>query len=371
MADSRSSLLARAEPVAGEEKTARTRAAQSRKLSYLERSTARRDSALPGVGAESKRPKAIKHGQDGSLETKSLDKGVSEAYTHDPIFKTSRKPEKLLDRKATALAKRAKLRGASASSDAPAQNAKLLAALVLILALGVGFYFAIPEFTRVQNLEIRGMANVNKEEILSRLEITEGTNLVSADLGAMKASILGNPKIANATLRRVFPDTLAIDIAERQPVACVLVTEDYVTKSIAIDEKGIAFAYLENLKTFSTLPVLSGIRFTKFTPGQSLPDYLIPLLGDLAILARESPSVLGAFSEIKIEKISNSEAEILLYPAGKRVPIRMPARLTADTLSSALLVLDILAGRQGAESIYEIDFRTGTIVYKTKEAQAG
>lgn len=62
---------------------------------------------------------------------------------------------------------------------------------------------------------------------------------------------------------------------------------------------------------------------------------------------------------------------MLLYPSGKNVPVRMPARLTRASLGSALLVLDILAGRQGAEKIEEIDFRTGTIVYRNKEAQAG
>ena len=192
MADQRSSLLSRSEPASGDERTARPEATLSRKLSYLERSTARRDSALPGVGADAKRPKILKHGQESLPEAKAKDKGIPEAYKHDPMFKSSRKPEKLLDRRATAIAKRAKARGGPVSSDAPAQNAKLLAALGLILALGVGFYFAIPEFTQVKHLEIRGMANVNEEEVTSRLEITEETNLVSADLGAMKASILGN-----------------------------------------------------------------------------------------------------------------------------------------------------------------------------------
>jgi len=154
-------------------------------------------------------------------------------------------------------------------------------------------------------------------------------------------------------------------------VACVLVTEEIGTKSIAIDADGVAFAYMDSIAASGRLPVLSGIRFERFAPGQRLPEYLRPLLGDIAELSKESPSPLEAFSEIKIEKISDSEAELLLFPSGKTVPIRMPARLTKASLSSALLVLDILASRQGAENVDEIDFRTGTIVYRTKEAQAG
>lgn len=380
MADQRSPLLLDpTSPVRGKS-GGQESPERPRKLSYLERSTARRDSALPGVGKEKHSPSSVRQGRQSKAEARVERDSSGEAQAQDLIFKTVRRPEKLLDKKAAGLAKRAKQRKAEASrleeganprAKARAENAKLLAALVLILAIGAVFYYSVPKLTKIEKLEVRGLANVGQEEILSRLAMTEETNLVGADLVAMRAGILADPKIADAKLRRVFPDTLAVDISERVPVACVLVTEDFVTKSIAIDEKGIAFAYLESLKASPSLPVLSGIRFTKFSPGQSLPGYLVPLLGDLALLLRESPEVLGAFSEIKIEKISNSEAEVLLYPAGKKVPVRMPARLTAANLRSALLVLDILAGRQGSESIYEIDFRTGTIVYKTKEAQAG
>jgi cell division protein FtsQ len=188
----------------------------------------------------------------------------------------------------------------------------------------------------------------------------------------MESRVLSNPKIAKVKVRRSFPDKLVVDISERVPVACILVTEEIGTKSIAIDAQGIAFACLNQGNPLAEkLPVLSGIRFERFQPGQSLPPYLVPLLGDIAELSKLSPSPLEAFSEIKVQKVSDSEAELLLYPTGRTVPIRMPARLSAENLGQALLVLDILAGREGADKVEEIDFRTGTIVYKTKEAQAG
>ncbi|MFA6366449.1 MAG: FtsQ-type POTRA domain-containing protein, partial [Candidatus Hydrogenedentales bacterium] len=187
----------------------------------------------------------------------------------------------------------------------------------------------------------------------------------------MEGRILANPKIAAVNVRRSFPDQLVVDLVERKAVACVLVNEEIGTKSIAIDKDGIAFAYMDSIAATTRLPVLSGIRFERFVPGQKLPEFLRPLLRDIAEISMENPSPLEAFSEIKIEKISDSEAELLLFPSGKSVPIRMPSRLTSKNLGSALLVLDILAGRQGAEKIEEIDFRTGTIVYRTKEAQTG
>jgi len=219
-------------------------------------------------------------------------------------------------------------------------------------------------------VSVSGMANTTEKEITEALGLTPDINLVNADIPAMEARVLANPKIAEANVRRIFPDQLAVHLVERKAVACVLVNEEIGTKSVAIDAEGVAFAFMDSIAVTGKLPVLSGIRFERFVPGQRLPEHLRPLLGDIAGLAKESPSPLEAFSEIKIEKISDSEAELLLFPSGKSVPIRMSARLTKASLGSALLVLDILAGRQGAEKIEEIDFRTGTIVYRTKEAQA-
>ena len=288
------------------------------------------------------------------------------------LSRSHQKPRKLYDRKALAMAQKAQANRTGQAGSGISGKAKLSLAFGILIVLGVGLSFALPEVTRVEKVTVNGMSVVSEAEIVDALHLSPQVNLVNADLGAMESRVLSNPKIARVRVRRSFPDRLVVDIAERLPVACVLVTEEIGTRSIAIDAQGIAFACLEQGNPLSArLPVLSGIRFEHFQAGQSLPAFLVPLLGDIAELSRLSPSPLEAFSEIKVQKIAGSEAEVLLYPAGSTVPIRMPARLNAANLGQALLVLDILAGRTGADKVEEVDFRTGTIVYKTKEAQAG
>jgi cell division protein FtsQ len=289
------------------------------------------------------------------------------------LARSRQKPKKLYDKKALAMARKAQASKSPEKSKRRASDgAKLALALGLLVAIGVGLSFALPEVTRVEKVTVNGMSVVSENEIVGALQLSPKVNLVNADIPAMEARVLSNPKIAKVRVRRSFPDKLVVNISERVPVACVLVNEEIGTKSIAIDAQGIAFACLDQTSRLAEkLPVLSGIRFEHFQPGQSLPGYLVPLLGDIAELSKLSPSPLEAFSEIKVQKVSDSEVELLLYPAGRTVPIRMPARLNAANLGQALLVLDILSGRQGADKVEEIDFRTGTIVYKTKEAQAG
>ena len=333
---------------------------QGERPNYLERSTIRRETAIPGAaGAKARTSGAQPAAVPGKPDAKQLPR---------------QKPAKLYDQKAASIAKTVAARdqaAAGARKKGLSDNAKLALAFTLLACIGAALYVSIPEVTRVAKVSVLGMANTTEKEIVDALGLTPESSLANVNLRAMEASILANPKVAAAHVRRALPDKLVVELAERKAVACVLVTEEIGTKSIAIDADGVAFAYMDSIVDSGRLPVLSGIRFERFAPGQRLPEYLRPLLRDIAELSRETPSPLEAFSEIKIEKISDSEAELLLFPSGKTVPIRMPARLTKASLSSALLVLDILAGRQGAENVDEIDFRTGTIVYRTKEAQAG
>ena len=333
---------------------------QGERPNYLERSTIRRETAIPGAaGAKARTSGAQPASVPGKPTAKQLPR---------------QKPAKLYDQKAASIAKTVAARDQAASGTRKkglSDNAKLALAFTLLACIGAALYVSIPEVTRVAKVSVLGMANTTEKEIVDALGLTPESSLANVNLRAMEASILANPKVAAAHVRRALPDKLVVELAERKAVACVLVTEEIGTKSIAIDADGVAFAYMDSIVDSGRLPVLSGIRFERFAPGQRLPEYLRPLLRDIAELSKETPSPLEAFSEIKIEKISDSEAELLLFPSGKTVPIRMPARLTKASLSSALLVLDILAGRQGAENVDEIDFRTGTIVYRTKEAQAG
>ncbi len=345
--------------------------------SLFDRSTARRETGIQGTSGSPSAKKSSTMGRG-----KATDSEARNAAGHmegDILIRLARqtqpgraKPKKLYNQKAASISKGISAREkAAAKTKGKSDNAKLVLALVLLLALGSGLYFSIPEVTRVNAVSVQGMLNVLESEIMDALALNEEINLVNADIPAMEARILGNPKVASVRIGRAFPDKLIVNLAERMPVACVLVTEELGTRSIALDKDGVAFAYMDSIASPGRVPVLSGIRFERFTPGQRLPEYLRPLLADIAELSASSPSPLEAFSEIRIEKISESEAELLLFPSGKTVPVRMPARLTRASLGSALLVLDILDGRQGMEKIEEIDFRTGTIVYRTKEAQAG
>ena len=89
------------------------------------------------------------------------------------------------------------------------------------------------------------------------------------------------------------------------------------------------------------------------------------------------PALLTAVSEIRVVSTGAGPAtgtapvELLIYPLNQRIPVRASATLDAPTLRSIILVLDVLGTKGLAATVQEIDFRTGTVVYRNKEGQPG
>lgn len=321
----------------------------------LERSTARRESSTPGISSRAK--------------SESFENRVRAI----PLKPFPTKHEKLYDRNAEKLAASAQrhARELERKAEQKKMNARLGIALAIILCLSLALFFAIPEVTRITKVSVRGMQTVSETDVVSALGLSSEIHLFNANIAEMEKRISADPRIASVRIQRVLPDKLVVNLAERVPVAVILHTDEFGTQSLVVDREGVVFGKLDGTAQSSLLPVLSGIRFEQFTPGQRLPSMLLPLLADLDRLEKNDASLLNAFSEIKIMKVSEDDAELVLYPVTHAIPIRTQMKLDKAMLGEALLVLDILASRKGTEKIQEIDFRTGTIVYRVKEAQAG
>lgn len=147
---------------------------------------------------------------------------------------------------------------------------------------------------------------------------------------------------------------------------------------MSIDAEGVAFARAGQ-EGAASVPVLSGIRFEGFRLGTRLPPAFAGLLNSLGEIQASEPALLAAISEIRVVTAAPSDgatyspaiAELLIYPLNQRIPVRASASLDVSSLRSIILVLDVLGTRGIAASVQEIDFRTGTVVFRSKEGQSG
>ena len=87
----------------------------------------------------------------------------------------------------------------------------ITAAILLTLAL----LSRVPLFT-ITSIKTDGSEHVTAEEVARLASLPADTTLLSVDTARIKANVEQNPWVASATVTRNFPDTLSIDIQERE-----------------------------------------------------------------------------------------------------------------------------------------------------------
>ena len=271
----------------------------------------------------------------------------------------------------------------------------ILLAAVAVAIVATGLFFMLPHLLRITRVEIRGAEVMSRSEVIAASLLSGNEYFFSIDSDRIHAALLASPRIAEAVVSRRFPNGIRMDIRERKGVAAIFADVEGRTSLVQFDVEGVAFAFgaapsasaVSKSEAAGTkagvpaagarpvsridLPVLSGFRFKDFRLGTRLPSSLLPLLSSLAEIGSTAPSLLAAFSEIRVVKTKFGEIELLLYPLHHHIPVRTGADLNESTLRSIILVLDVLATRVPEDAVEEIDFRTGTIVYRSKEGQSG
>jgi cell division protein FtsQ len=115
---------------------------------------------------------------------------------------------------------------ASACGRTVRRSLPALAATAAVATLGAvgaaGYHFAThsPRFA-ITDIEIRGAHHLAPAAIAAAMPVRVGDNVFAANLGAIASDLRGNPWIASASLHRVLPHTLVVEVREREPVAAV------------------------------------------------------------------------------------------------------------------------------------------------------
>lgn len=258
----------------------------------------------------------------------------------------------------------------AAASRAPERVLSVLLAALALGALAAAAVFLLPPMLRITRYEVSGNASMSREEILSAALLHRDEYLLSLDSGRVKAALEAQPRIASASVAKLFPNGLSIAVVERRPVATTIATIGGRTACVCLDAQGVAYAEASAAEAAS-LPVLSGLRFEGFRLGTRLPPQVASLLASVGEVEASEGGLLSAVSELRLVPAQGGQAaELLIYPVNQRIPVRAGASLDAQTLRSIILVLDVLGTKGIAGSVKEIDFRTGTVVYRIKEGQS-
>lgn len=119
------------------------------------------------------------------------------------------------------------------------------------------------EALTVTRISVGGTDRLSRGEVLSLLEGMRGRNMLTVSLESWRAKLLTSPWVADASLRRLFPGTIAVTISERHPLGIARIGDDlYLMDSQGgiIDQFGPNYAELD-------LPLIDGLAAPPGTDG--------------------------------------------------------------------------------------------------------
>lgn len=141
---------------------------------------------------------------------------------------------------------------------------KLILALIIALILfGLTFYLTFDVFT-VHNIRVSGLSGFTQEEVIALSGAKTGVHMLFVNDGAITKALETSPFFKVNAIRREWPDTLVIDVFERQRAAGIIAQDS----AVVIDKDGLV---LEIVPVSScAVMTVKGVALSGYKSGQGL-----------------------------------------------------------------------------------------------------
>jgi cell division protein FtsQ len=149
-----------------------------------------------------------------------------------------------------------------------------VAVLSLTLAAALVWLVAASSVLAAREVTVAGQRELSSEQVRQAVAVPLGVPLIRQDLDAIARRATSLPQVASATVRRSWPDTVAVTVVEREPVLAVQRPGGYVL----VDATGAAY------ETRNLVP--DGVLRADADPAATA------LLADLALVAAALPTEL-------------------------------------------------------------------------------
>ena len=232
--------------------------------------------------------------------------------------------------------------------------ARASAALVIVavaLYWTVNFVLASEALT-VTRITVDGNVRLSRGEVLSLLDGLSGASIVTTDLESWRQKLLTSPWVADASIRRMFPGTLAVAIAERKPIGIGRIKGGLYLidgSGVIIDEFGPNYADFD-------LPIVDGLTPTG-EQGEAVVEARAALAGRLMTELQPRPSLARQVSQIDVTDARNA----IVILKGDTALLRVGNERFAERLQAYVDLMPALQERM--PDIDYVDLRFDERVY--------
>jgi cell division protein FtsQ len=210
--------------------------------------------------------------------------------------------------------------------------------LFLLLFVGHSVYVHLLEdpIFRVREFEVAGNRKISEETVLSLAEIEGMPNLFTLRLKDVAKRLESHPWVDQVRVRKVFPNKIAVQIEEREPVAILPLEELYY-----IDTKGVIFATVGDADAYN-YPFLTGLtRQTLEKDPVESKHLIIKALEFLRIVDKERVFPPEEISEIHMEKMDG----IRYFTKAEGLQVKMGWEQFGEKLRRLSIILSDLQKR--------------------------
>ena len=149
-------------------------------------------------------------------------------------------------------------------------------------------------FLRVTTITVRGNEHISPGEVLALIGPLRGQNILMADLETYRQHLMASGWVKTATLRRVLPSTIEVDVDERIPIGLARIGGRLYLidgAGTVIDEHGPRFSE-------GGLPIVDGLSTGTDTAADETRAQLI---SSLMTAMEAAPELSSRISQINVE----------------------------------------------------------------------
>jgi cell division protein FtsQ len=108
-----------------------------------------------------------------------------------------------------------------AEDNAKKNVGRLLKFLLLVVVVGASVWVVFSPWLSVKQVLATGIRTSSANSVLAEHRVRAGTPMILIDVSRVESLLLQDPWVAEANIRREWPDTVLVDVVERNPAAWV------------------------------------------------------------------------------------------------------------------------------------------------------
>ncbi len=208
---------------------------------------------------------------------------------------------------------------------------------------------------QVEAIEVSKLRHLTRDEVVDLTGVRPGDSMLGLRLRRIGEQLAKNPWVETVQVRRYFPHTLSIEVAEREPVAVMNMGFLYY-----MDAKGEVFKPLNQGDSLN-FPVITGVTEEELTRDpKGTKEMLAGAVALMDMLKKGSAFTLADVSEIHIDKGFG----LTLFTAAGGVPVRLGKEGYEAKLARFATVYGELKAQMAAVEYIDCDYQDKIIVKK-------